>query len=324
MDPVQTMTLPLPPERPAPSFPVIRRGDPVPPALKGGVVAIGNFDGVHRGHRHVIAEARRLAAGRPVLVFTFEPHPRSFFQPDKPLFHLCDFAGKVRLLAAAGVDAVAVAAFDHAFAALGCEAFADETLGAWLGASHVVIGRDFHYGAGRSGDAETLRAAGARLGFGVTEAQPKAVDGVTVSSSAIREALSLGDLATANRLLGHAWFVTAEVIHGEKMGRQLGYPTANLRLPPQTALRHGIYAVKIGFDGLWRDGVASFGRRPTFDNGAPLLEVHVFDFKGDLYGRTVDVAFAGFIRDEEKFDSLEALIRQMDDDSLKARAILAA
>lgn len=322
--PRQTMPLRLPPDRPASPLPLFQRGETLPAALRGGVVAIGNFDGVHRGHVHVVEEARRLAAGRAVLVFTFEPHPRSVFQPDKPLFRLCDLAGKARLLAAAGADAVAVAAFDKGFAALGCDAFAEDVLAGWLGAAHVVVGRDFRYGAGRSGDTDTLRAEGARLGFAVTQAPAKMVDGVAVSSSAIREALAAGDVATANRLLGHAWFITAEVIHGEKRGRQLGYPTANLKLAPGTALRHGIYAVKLGQGGVWHDAVASFGRRPTFDNGAPLLEVHVFDFKGDLYGREVDIAFAGFIRDEAKFDSLEALIRQMDDDSAKARAILAA
>ncbi len=318
------MPLILPPARPSDAFPVAAFGHPLPDGLRGGVVAIGNFDGVHRGHLHVLEAARLRAAGKPVVVLTFEPHPRAFFQPEPPLFRLTDAASKLRLLAAVPVDGVAVANFNAGFAALTADQFVSQVLVDWLGASEVVVGRDFHFGSGRGGSVETLRSAGAACGFAVTEVAALRQGDEPVSSSAIRAALSTGDIGQANALLGHAWFVTSEVIHGEKRGRTLGYPTANLALTPGTALRFGIYAVKLGIAGRWHDAVASFGRRPTFDNGAPLLEVHVFDFAESLYGRAVDVAFAGFIRDELKFDGLDALIVQMDRDSETARAMLAA
>ncbi|WP_439573375.1 bifunctional riboflavin kinase/FAD synthetase [Phreatobacter sp.] len=320
------MRLTLPPPRPDAAFPVLSRDRLAPAHLRGGVVAIGNFDGVHRGHRHVvgtaIAEARQQ--GVPALALTFEPHPRQHFQPDIPLFRLSDPPGKVRLLAALGLDAVAVATFDTDFAALDAAAFATEVLAGWLGASHVLVGADFRYGAGRTGDVAVLQAAGARHGFALTVCEGLADGGVVISSTAIRAALESGDVATAGRLLGHAWFVTGEVIHGEKRGRDLGYRTANLRLDPALALSHGIYAVRLGLDGVWHDAVASFGRRPTFDNGAPLLETHVFDAHLDLYGREVDIAFFGRIRPELKFTDVGALIAQMDRDSRDARAVLAS
>jgi riboflavin kinase/FMN adenylyltransferase len=320
------MPLILPPARPSDEFPVATFGRPLPDGLRGGVVAIGNFDGVHRGHRYVLDAARSLAraAGQPVVVLTFEPHPRAFFQPALPLFRLTDPASKLRLLAAVPVDGVAVAGFDAGFAALTADQFVQRVLVDWLGAAQIVVGRDFHFGSGRGGSVTTLRSAGAAHGFVVTEVGALRQVDEPVSSSAIRAALSAGDIGRANALLGHAWFVASEVIHGEKRGRALGYPTANLALLSGTALRFGIYAVKLGIDGRWHDAVASFGRRPTFDNGAPLLEVHVFDFAGSLYGEVVDIAFAGFIRDELKFDGLAPLIAQMDRDSETARAMLAA
>jgi riboflavin kinase / FMN adenylyltransferase len=320
------MPLILPPGRPSADFPVLSPAAGLPDALKGAVVAIGNFDGVHRGHRTVVEQTIALArrSGRPAIVLTFEPHPRAFFQPEQPLFRLTDAGSKVRLLAALGVDAVAIAGFDKAFAALPADDFVERILVGWLQAGHVVVGHDFHYGAGRTGQPESLAAAGKRLGFAVTcMDQLCSEGGKAVSSTAIRAALEQGQIETANALLGHAWFIATEVIHGDKRGRLLGFPTANLRLAPGNRLAHGIYAVKLGLDGVWHDGVASFGRRPTFDNGAPLLEVHVFDFSGDLYGREVDVAFAGYIRPELKFDSVEALIARMNQDSLEARALLA-
>ncbi len=318
------MPLILPPPRPAASFPVLARDAALPAALRGAVVAIGNFDGVHRGHKHVVAAARRRAAeaGRPVVAMTFEPHPRAYFQPDVPLFRLSSAAGKARLLAGLGIDALAVLPFDSTLAETSADAFEDDLLIDWLGASDVVVGRDFHYGARRAGSAETLRQAGAAKGFGVTQVAALDSGGTTISSSAIRDALVAGEVEAANAQLGHAWFVTSTVIHGEKRGRELGYPTANLKLDPACGLKHGIYAVKVGLDGRWLDGVASFGRRPTFDNGAPLLEVHVFDLAESLYDRDLDIVFAGFIRPEAKFETLDALIVQMDQDSRDARAIL--
>ncbi|MFN3855165.1 MAG: bifunctional riboflavin kinase/FAD synthetase [Phreatobacter sp.] len=320
------MPLTLPPPRPGAGYPVLTRGAAAPAGLRGGVVAIGNFDGVHRGHAHVVATAVAAARrrGLAALALTFEPHPRQHFQPDRPLFRLSDPAGKVRLLASLGLDAVAVATFDAAFAALTAEAFVADVLGTWLGAAEVVVGADFRYGAGRTGDVATLAAAGATAGFAVTVVEGLCEAGGIVSSTAIRDRLAQGDVAAAGQLLGRAWFVTGEVIHGEKRGRDLGYRTANVRLDPACGLAHGIYAVRLGLDGAWFDAVASFGRRPTFDNGAPLLETHVFDRVIDLYGREVDIAFFDRIRPELKFDSIEALIARMDRDSQDARAVLAA
>jgi riboflavin kinase/FMN adenylyltransferase len=316
------MSLILPPPRPTTAFPVLARGDTVPGSLRGAVVAIGNFDGVHRGHKHVVAAARATAGGRPVVVMTFEPHPRAYFQPDVPLFRLSDAAAKARLLAGLGIDALAVLPFDRTLAETSADAFETDLLVDWLGAAEVIVGRDFHYGARRGGHVETLRQAGRAKGFGVVQVEALDSASGTISSSAIRQALVAGDLDEANGQLGHAWFISATVIHGEKRGRTLGYPTANLRLDPACGLRHGIYAVKVGLAGRWLDGVASFGRRPTFDNGAPLLEVHVFDFSENLYDRVLDIVFAGYLRGEAKFDSLEALVAQMGQDSRDARMIL--
>ena len=187
-----------------------------------------------------------------------------------------------------------------------------------------MTGFNFHFGKDRRGSPDFLVAQGAHHGFTVDVVEPFQLDGRRVSSGAVRSALEAGHIADANELLGHPWFVTAQVVHGDKRGRTLGYPTANLRLGTDCGLKHGIYAVRVGLGGTLYDGVASFGRRPTFDNGAPLLEVFLFDFKGDLYDTVLDVAFIGFIREELKFDTIEALIRQMDDDSAKARAYLAA
>ena len=299
--------------------------DDLPPALTGGAVAIGNFDGVHRGHQAVLAAARAAAPpGGPVVALTFEPHPRQFFAPDKPLFRLTPLPLKARLLTAFGAAGVVALTFDAALAGLAAERFAAEVLAGRLGARHVAVGFDFHFGKGRGGTPETLTAFGQRLGFAVSIAPALRDAGEPISSSAIRAALGEGDIARANRFLGYPWMVEAPVEHGDKRGRTLGYPTANLRLAPETGLRHGIYAVRARIEGEWREGVASFGRRPTFGGGAPLLEVHLFDFAGDLYGRPMLVAFLGFLRPEARFDDAEALVRQMDRDGAAARDVLAA
>lgn len=299
----------------------------VPPApdRRGPVVAIGNFDGVHRGHQTLLANARARAAARGVAsaVLTFEPHPRAFFQPDRSFFRITPQAEKTRVLERVGVDAVHVRAFDAALAGMSPEAFVDELLVGALDASAVVVGYDFHFGRKRAGTPAVLVELCAARGIGCDVVPVVEEAGAPVSSSAIRAALTQGDIARANALLGYRWFVLGEVRHGDKRGRTLGYPTANMRLPDGCGLAHGIYAVRLCADGVVRDGVASFGRRPTFDNGAPLLETFVFDFSGDLYGKTVGVEFAGFIRGEARFESAEALIAQMDRDSDAARAILA-
>ena len=294
-------------------------------ALRGAVVAIGNFDGVHRGHRAVIgttiARGRRL--GRPAAALTLEPHPRSYFRPDEPLFRLTGEAAKLRLLASTGLDGAVVLTFNAALAGLPAQDFVSKILVERLGVGGVAIGFDFHFGQGRGGSPAFLKEAGARLGFPVDIVPPLEDEGRPVSSGAIRAALAAGRVVEAAELLGYPWFATGEVIHGEKRGRELGYPTANLRLDPACGLKHGIYAVRAGIGGKRYEGVASFGRRPTFDNGAPLLEVFLFDFSGDLYGQQMDVAFIGWIRQEAKFDSVEALVAQMDKDSGLARETLA-
>jgi riboflavin kinase/FMN adenylyltransferase len=314
------------PEKMTPGFTIIR--DTTPPAAipKGAVVAMGNFDGVHLGHRAVIAAALQMgrAHRRPALALTFEPHPRRFFSPNTPQFRLTDETAKLRLLARTGLEGAVVMTFDKARAGTTAQDFIHHELINRLGVSGIAVGYDFHFGKGRVGSPSLLVNEAPRLGIEV-DVQPHVdIEERPVSSSAIRMALAEGQIEDATSMLGGPWFVTGEVIHGDKRGRDLGFPTANIRLDNHCGLRHGIYAVRVGRGELRYDGVASFGRRPTFDNGAPLLEVFLFDFSGDLYGATLDVAFIGFIREELKFDGVDALVAQMDDDSARARAMLAA
>jgi riboflavin kinase/FMN adenylyltransferase len=309
-----------------PRFAIIRDTTPQTAIPTGVVVAMGNFDGVHLGHRAVIKAALGMARahGRPAFAVTFEPHPRSFFSPNTPQFRLTGETNKLRLLAGAGLAGAVVMTFDKARAGTTAQDFIHHDLIERLGISGIAVGYDFHFGKGRVGSPSLLVSEAPRLGIEV-DVQPHIdIDERPVSSSAIRMALAEGQIADATAMLGGPWFVTAKVIHGEKRGRDLGYPTANMKLDRNCGLKHGIYAVRVGHDGQLRDGVASFGRRPTFDNGAPLLEVFLFDFEGDLYGATLDVAFIASIRDELKFEGIEPLMRQMDDDSAKARAALAA
>ncbi len=313
-----------------PPFTVVR-GDltraalPSDHALDGAVVAIGNFEGVHRGHRAVInvALARGRALTRKTAVLTFEPHPRAVFNADEPVFRLTDETAKVRLLASTGLDGVILMRFDAALAALSAEDFVRKILIERFAVAGVVVGFDFHFGKGRAGSPAFLDEQGRARGFAV-DVVPEVKDATRrFSSGAIRAALTAGDVGDAAALLGYPWFISGPVIHGEKRGRDLGYPTANLRLDPGCGLRHGIYAVRVGAGGRRYGGVASFGRRPTFDNGAPLLEIFRFDFAGDLYGKVLDVAFIGWIRAEEKFASVDDLVRRMNDDSDRARVLLA-
>lgn len=316
----EKMSFEISPSMPTP-FAIRRDGEPVPESLKGAMAAIGNFDGVHRGHQHLLMLV--LNSGNPAAVVTFEPHPRTFFQPDRPLFRLTPEAVKLKIFARIGLDGVFQWRFNGSLAALTAADFVDR-LAQELQLSGVVIGHDFHFGRGREGNPARMAELCRERGLECLIA-PAIVEGTEpVSSSAIRTALEAGDIATANRLLGYRWFVQAEVRHGDKRGRVLGYPTANMRLPDDCRLRHGIYAVRTSVAGKPVDGVASFGRRPTFDNGAPLLEVHLFDFSGDLYGQILDVEFVGWIRGEERFDGIEALVAQMNRDSIEAKRMLAA
>jgi riboflavin kinase / FMN adenylyltransferase len=313
-----------------PRFTVIRDTTPTAAIPKGAVVAMGNFDGVHLGHRAVIEAALQMgqAHGRPAMAVTFEPHPRSFFSPNSPQFRLTDEAGKLRLLAGTGLAGAVVMTFDKTRAGTTAQDFIHHELIERLGVSGIAVGYDFHFGKGRVGSPSLLVSEAPRLGIEVDVQAHVDIAERPVSSSAIRMALAEGQIEDATAMLGGPWFVSGEVIHGEKRGRDLGYPTANLRLDKNCGLKHGIYAVRVGLgagkDQKRLEGVASFGRRPTFDNGAPLLEIFLFDFKGDLYGAALDVAFIAFIREELKFDSIEALVRQMDDDSARARKHLAA
>jgi riboflavin kinase/FMN adenylyltransferase len=313
-----------------PGFTVVRDTTPAAAIPKGAVVAMGNFDGVHLGHRAVIEAALQMgrAHGRPAMAVTFEPHPRRFFSPNSPQFRLTDEVAKLRLLAGTGLAGAVVMTFDGKRAGTSAQDFIHHELIGRLGVSGVAVGYDFHFGKGRVGSPGLLVSEAPRLGIEVDVQAHVDIAERPVSSSAIRMALAEGQIEDATAMLGGPWFVSGEVIHGEKRGRDLGYPTANIRLDKNCGLKHGIYAVRVGFgagkDQKRFDGVASFGRRPTFDNGAPLLEIFLFDFKGDLYGTTLDVAFIGFIREELKFEGIEALVRQMDDDSARARKQLAA
>ncbi|MGX5843837.1 bifunctional riboflavin kinase/FAD synthetase [Mesorhizobium sp. ArgA1] len=301
---------------------------PLPAHLRGGVVAIGNFDGVHRGHQAVLdralAEARRR--GVPALVLSFEPHPRKVFRPDMPLFVLTPPPMKARLLSHLGFAALVEQPFTRAFAGLSAETFVTDVLETNLGITHSVTGFDFHFGKDRQGGPAFLMAAGERHGFGVTLVDAFRDEGAeVVSSSRIRALLCEGEVAKAAGLLGYRFTVETEVIGGQQLGRTLGYPTANMRLSPEATLKEGIYAVRFRrADGALYDGVSSFGRRPTVDdNGAPLLETFVFDFSGDLYGEICEVSFFGFLRPEVKFDGLDALVAQIKRDETEARALLA-
>lgn len=297
---------------------------PVPDAARGAVLALGNFDGVHRGHAELAHAAKRLAEqhGTKAAAFTFEPHPRSVFRPQEPVFRLTPPQLKAELLAEVGLSQTVVLPFDLEMAAMEAARFVDDLLIGRLGAAGLVCGYDFHFGKGRAGSPEMLQAHGLAVGLPVAVVPPFSWQGEPVSSTLIRTALEEGEVARAAAFLGRPWFVRGLVLHGDKRGRDLGYPTANMQLPRDCRLRHGIYAVRMKIDGAWHDGVASFGRRPTFDDGAPRLETFVFDFAGDLYGKRVDVAFVDWLRGEAKFDTLEALVAQMDADSARAREIL--
>ncbi len=294
-------------------------------ALNGAVVAIGNFDGVHRGHRVVIAAARARAKAlhRPAAALTFEPHPRAFFNPGEPLFRLTDAAAKLRLLAVTGLDGAIVLTFDAALADLTADEFVARILVERFAVGGAVIGGNFHFGMRRAGSPDFLVAEGKKRGFTVDVVPLFEDRGRSVSSGPIRDALAAGRLDEAAELLGYPWFISGQVMHGDKRGRELGFPTANLIPDATCRLRRGVYAVRVGRGGRRYDGVANFGRRPMFDTGRVLLEIFLFDFSGELYGETLDVAFVAFLRDEAMFASPADLIRQMQDDSRRAREALA-
>lgn len=287
---------------------------------------MGNFDGVHLGHRSVIETAAR-AADAALGILTFEPHPREFFAPDSPPFRLMNAESRANRLARLGVEQLYELPFNAVLAGLTPEAFAREVLVEGLGIRHVTVGADFCFGKDRAGDVQTLTDLGAKMGFGVTAVPLVGTGGQEYSSTAIRKALAQGRTRDAEKMLGHWHRIEGEVIHGDKRGRDFGWPTANMRMGGLHLPRLGVYAVLVdvltGPDRLSCRGVASLGVRPMFGRNEPNLEVHLFDFDGDLYGQHLSVALVEFLRDEEKFDSIEVLIDQIAKDADQARAVLA-
>jgi len=308
---------------------VVRHYRGVPPEARGAVAALGNFDGVHLGHRALLSETARLAheAGASFAAFVFEPYPREFFRPGGEPFRLSPFRAKARLLDEIGVDLLMVFPFDAELAATEAQDFVLDVLIGELGVKHVVVGEDFRYGKGRAGDAATLGYMGEMEGFGVTVFPHLNDDtGTKISSSRIRDALRHGRPQEAARLLGHWWSVEGHVANGDKRGRTLGFPTANLKFDGTLSPAFGIYAVRayIGGRGQAYEGVANFGIRPMFEIKEPLLEVHLFDFVGDIYGQLLRVEFVSYLRPELKFDGLDALKTQMEADRAAAKEHLAA
>ena len=298
----------------------------LPAELRGGALALGNFDGVHRGHQAVIGAAVRAAraAGVPALVATFDPHPSRHFRPDSPPFALTTLAQKLQLFEGLGVDGAVVIPFDGALAGLSAEGFAREWLVERLGVTHVVTGEDFTFGKGRSGSALTLAELGRSLGFTAEAVAPIRANDEVVSSTRIREALAAGDTEAATRLLTRPFTVAMPVIHGDKRGRTIGVPTANQELGTYLRPRYGVYAVRVRLpDGSLWTGVANLGIRPMFDPPRELLETWILDWSGDLYTQTIEVALVRWLRGEMKLDGLDALKAQIARDAEAARAVLA-
>ena len=301
--------------------------DPVSDSCRGAVLAIGNFDGVHRGHQTLLdcarAEAQRL--GRPWGVVSFEPHPRSFFKPDEPVFRLTPQALKARLVEALGAAFMVVLPFDQTLSDLDPEAFVRRHLVERLGAVHAVTGYDFHFGKGRKGSPTTLAGLGRELGFGVTIVEQVTDEGdqhSPFSSSSIRQALRHGHVTAAARELGYHWTVLGEVVRGDQRGRTIGFPTLNIVLEKGADPFRGIYAVKVRDAALkgaiaW-PGAGYFGDRPTFDTGRTFLEVYLIGFEGDLYGRQMLVEFVDLIRPDKRFGSIAELVSQMNADCAEA------
>jgi riboflavin kinase/FMN adenylyltransferase len=289
------------------------------------VVTIGNFDGLHLGHHALLRQCRELAPpDRKVAVVTFEPLPMAYFSPQNAPSRLTTVHGKLAILRSLGVDLTWMMRFDKAFAALSARAFVEQVLVRGLSAEAVVVGHDFHFGRGREGDADMLRALGDEFGFEEYIVPPVLLDGERVSSSGVRECLLAGDFAAAARLLGRPFRMDGHVVYGQALGRKLGYPTANLRVRSEPSPLTGVLATWARIDGgPWLPGVSNLGRRPAVGGGDPLLEVHFFDFDEDIYGRRLEVQFVAKLRDEEHFDCLELLIVQMKKDESAARQILA-
>jgi riboflavin kinase/FMN adenylyltransferase len=298
----------------------------IPDELKGSIVALGNFDGFHLGHQAVVGRAvqRAFHERRPVIVATFDPHPVRFFKPDLPPFRLTTLDQRETLFAHAGADAMLVFEFDEQLRSTSAEDFVTKLLGERIGAAGVVTGDDFTFGKGRGGNVDLLRTSGAAYGITGEAVAPVLLDGERISSGRIRDALAKGDTGTATRLMSRDFAIEGIVQGGDRRGRELGYPTANLALGDYQRPRYGIYAVRVTLDDQSEHpGVASLGVRPTFDPPQELLEAHLFDFDDDLYGRKIEIALHAFIRDEKKFDDIGSLVTHMREDETKARHLLA-
>ena len=299
---------------------------PLPEALRGSIVALGNFDGFHHGHQAVVNRAIALGfhERRPVIVATFDPHPVRFFKPDVPPFRLTSLDQRERLFAHAGADAMLVFRFDAELASMDADAFVAEILARRLGVAGVVTGDDFSFGKGRTGDVDLLRKLGEQYGVRAEAVAQVMIDGERVSSGRIREALAAGDPGTATHLLTRPFAVEAVVERGDGRGHALGFPTANVSLGRYQRPAYGIYAVRVRLDDdSEHSGVASFGVRPTFEEGEEYLETFIFDWEGDLYDRTIEIGLIAYLRPEAKFDSVEALVEQMRKDEAEARRLLA-
>jgi len=299
--------------------------DLTPADLRGGIVALGNFDGFHRGHQAVVGEAIRWARaeGRPAIVATFDPHPKRYFAPDTPPFRLTTLDQRQELFAAAGADAMLVIQFGADVAGLTAHEWIEQGLVGHLGAVGVVTGDDFTFGKGRSGNPQVLADHGAKVGLRATAVGAVTLAGEVVSSTSIRDALKAGDCETATRLLTRPFAMRGLVQHGDKVGRTINFPTANLDIGAYLRPRYGIYAVTGRLpDGRVLKGAANIGIRPTFDPPKELLEPHFFDFAGDLYGQEIEVAFHHFLRPEAKYEGLDALVAQIALDCAEARRLL--
>ena len=308
-------------------IPRIHARDPMPEALRGAVIALGNFDGFHLGHQAVAGEAikQAKAAGRPAIIATFDPHPVRYFVPDAAPFRLTSLDQRQQLFEAAGADAMLVFDFDAALAGTTAEDFVAKLLVEQLGAAAVVTGEDFTFGKARGGNIGVLREVGAAHGLGCTAMGPVSDEGGVISSSRIREALQAGDCAEATRLLTRPFAVQGPVIHGDKNGRKLGFPTANIYMSGYVRPAYGVYAVRGKLsDGRILDGAANIGIRPQFDPPKELLEPYFFDFSEDLYGQTIEVEFHAFIRGEAKYDGMDALMAQISKDCDVAKALLSS
>jgi riboflavin kinase/FMN adenylyltransferase len=304
---------------------IVERHDQVPAEVVGSTLAIGNFDGVHRGHQKVleIAIDQARAAGIPAGVMAFEPHPRVFFQPQRPLFRLTPLAVKLQLLAQLGLDFAAVLPFDAALAALDAEQFVSRILVDGFGVRRVVTGDNFFFGAGRSGNPQVLRQLGEDHDFGTTIVALQGEAGDRFSSSRVRELLQEGDPRGAAEMLGYWWRIRGKVTGGAQRGTWLGFPTANITLEDSQEFHHGIYAVRIYVGGKVHHGAAYLGTRPTFDDGQPVLETFLFDFSQNIYGQEIEVELVDFIREDQRFRDPEALKAKMREDCDHARRLLA-